>query len=261
MLDEPEDELLLEDVADEEEEETEEPEVSFGEDEPEEEDAPDLPKKLRNEIKERDRQLVVMRQQLEAAQKQSAPVPVEVGDYPLMENFDYDEDKHRAAVMEWNQRSVQAALQAKEATADDGLIEEAQNDVARFHSGVQALTFADAKEVVEAVATALPQTLQYTIAATAKDPATFIYALGKHPARLQEILSIKNPTKQIAAVVRMEASLKVGQSRKAPEPDRPLKGNAGSGVRTDKELARLHKSAQDTGDYSEYLAYKRKLTA
>lgn len=260
MLDDEPEELLLEDVAEVAEEDLE-PEVSFGDDEPEEEEdeAPDLPKKLRNEIKDRDRQLVVMRQQLDDAQRKSAPVKVEVGPKPRLEDFDYDEDKWDVAVDAWSDTKVQAAIQEQTAVKDDGLLEEAQNDVAKFQTGIQSLAFADAKQVTEAVASALPANLQYVIAATANDPATFTYALGKHPARLQEILSIKNPTKQIAAIVRMEATLKVGQSRKAPEPDRPQRGNASSATKPDKELARLQGDAQRTGDYTEYLAYKRKL--
>jgi hypothetical protein len=254
-------ELLLEDVAEDEvKEEESEPEVSFGDEELEEEDAPDLPKKLRNEIKERDCQLVVMRQQLEEAQKKSAPVAVEVGPRPRLEDFDYDEDKHNAALDEYEDRKVSAALQKQNEVADDGLLEEAQNDVAKFQTGIQSLAFADAKQVTEAVTSALPANLQYVIAATANDPATFTYALGKHPARLQEILSIKNPTKQIAAIVRMEATLKVGQSRKAPEPDRPSKGNASAAVNPDKHLAKLEAEAARTGDRTALIRYRREIS-
>lgn len=236
----------------------EEPEVSFGDDEPEEDDAPDLPKKLRNEIKDRDRQLVVMRQQLEESQKKSAPIAIEVGPKPRLEDFDYDEDKHSAALDEWSDNKVAAAIQKQNEVADDGLLEEAQNDVAKFQSGIQSLAFADAKEVTKAVGDALPDKLQYMIAATALDPATFTYALGKHPSKLAEILAIKNPTKQIAAVVRMEASLKVGQTRKAPDPDRPQKGNASASARSaDKELARLEAEAAKTGDRTALIKYRK----
>ena len=236
-------------------------EISFGDDEPETDDAPDLPKKLRNEIKERDRQLVVMRQKLEDAQKTSAPAPVEVGPKPRLEEFDYDEDKHGAALDEWSDRKVQAAIQQQTATSDDGLVEEAQADVAKFQQGIQSLTFADAKAVTESVGEAMPAALQYVVAAVAIDSATFMYALGKHPAKLQELLAIKNPTKQIAAIVRMEASMKVGQSRKAPEPDRASKGNASAAIKPDKELARLEAEADKSGNRNAVLAYKRNLKA
>jgi hypothetical protein len=250
-------ELLLEDVAEDEVEQEKEPEVSFGDEEPEEEEAPDLPKKLRNEIKERDRQIVVMRQQLEEAQRQSAPVKVEVGPKPQLEDFDYDEDKWGVAVDAWTDTKVQAAIQEQTAVKDDGLIEEAHNDYAKAEAGLQALTFKDAKQVTESVVSALPKNLRYVIVATMKDPATFIYALGKHPARLQEILSIKNPTKQIGAIKDLEYSMKVGQSRKAPEPDRPSKGNASAAVKPNKELARLEAEADRTGDRTALIRYRR----
>ncbi len=235
----------------------EEPEVSFEGDEPEDDGAADLPKRLRSEIKERDRELVLRNQRIAELEKKTAPVAVEVGPKPKLEAFDYDEDKWDAAVEEWSDNKVAAALQKREAVADDGLLEEAQTDVTNYQDGIRSLAFADAKEVTEAVSQALPVNLQYVIAAVANDPATLTYALGKHPARLAEVLAIKNPTKQIAAIVRMEASMKVGQSRKAPEPDRPSKGNASAAVKADKELARLEAEAEKNGgDRSAIAAYK-----
>lgn len=239
-----------------------EPSVSFG-DEPEEDDteAPNALRQMREELKERQRKIIAIERENEELRKKTAPAPVEVGPRPKLEEFDYDEDKHNAALDQYEDRKVQAALQKQTAAADNGLVEEAQADVAKFQASVSALTFPDAKAIIASVGETMPAEMQYAVAATAIDPATFIYALGKHPAKLQELLAIKNPTKQIAAIVRMEASMKVGNSRKPPEPDRPQRGNASAAPKTDKELARLHKSAQESGDYSAYLEYKRKLAA
>lgn len=240
----------------------EEPEISFGEEEePENVEASDLPKHLRNQIKERDRELIAAKRRLEELEKKVAPAPVELGPKPKLEDFDYDEDKWDAAVDDWTDKKVQIALQKQNEVKDDDLVEEAQTDVAKFQQSVQALTYPDAKDIVKSVGEVMPAPLQYAVAATAIDPATFIYALGKHPAKLQELLAIKNTTKQIAAIVRMEASMKVGQGRKAPEPDRPQRGNASAAIKTDKELERLHKQAQETGDYAKYHEYKRKIAA
>ncbi len=239
--------------------EDEEPEISFGDEGEEPDDAPDLPKHLRNQIKERDRKLLQAERELEELRKKTAPAPVEVGPRPRLEDFDYDEDKHNAALDEYEDRKVQAALQKQNETADNGLVEEAQTDVAKFQQSVQALTYPDAKDIVASVGEAMPPALQYAVAATALDPATFIYAMGKHPAKLQELLSIKNPTKQIAAIVRMEASMKVGQGRKAPEPDRPQRGNVAAVVKSDKKLEQLEKEAERTGNRTALVAYKKTL--
>jgi hypothetical protein len=248
-----------EDVVIDDQQEDEEPEISFG-DEPEgEEEAPDLPKRLRTEIKERDRRLLAAERELDELRRKTAPTPIEVGPRPRLEDFDYDEDKHNAALDDYEDRKVQAALQKQNEVKDDGLVEEAQTDVAKFQQSVQALTYPDAKDIVASVGEAMPAALQYAVAATALDPATFIYAMGKHPAKLQELLAIKNPTKQIAAIVRMEASMKVGQGRKAPEPDRPQRGNAGSIVKADKKLEQLEKDAARTGDRTELIRYRKSL--
>lgn len=238
--------------------EDEEPEVSFG-DEPEDDEAPDLPKHLRSQIKERDRENIVLKREIEELRKKTAPVAIEVGPKPKLEDFDYDEDKWGVAVEEWSDTKVQAALQKQNDVKDNDLVEEAQTDVAKFQQSIEALTFADAKTIVKGVGEAMPADMQYTVAATAIDPATFIYALGKHPAKLQELLAIKNPTKRIAAIVRMEASMKVGQGRKAPEPDRPLKGNASAAIKSDKKLDQLEKDAARTGDRTKLIRYRKSL--
>ena len=222
-------------------------------------DAPDLPKRLRTEIKERDRRLLAAERELEELRKKTAPAPIEVGPRPRLEDFDYDEDKHNAALDDYEERKVNAALQKQNEVKDNDLVEEAQTDVAKFQQSIVALSFADAKTIVKSVGEAMPADMQYAVAASALDPATFIYALGKHPAKLQELLSIKNPTKRIAAIVRMEASMKVGQGRKAPEPDRPLKGNASAAVRSDKKLEQLEKEATRTGDRTELIRYRKTL--
>lgn len=259
-------EIVIDDVAESEEtiiddgQEEEEPEVSFG-DEPDgdDADAPDLPKRLRTEIKERDRRLIVAERELEELRKKTAPAPIEVGPRPRLEDFDYDEDKHNAALDDYEERKVNAALQKQNEVKDNDLVEEAQTDVAKFQQSIEALTFADAKTIVKSVGEAMPADMQYAVAASALDPATFIYALGKHPAKLQELLSIKNPTKRIAAIVRMEASMKVGQGRKAPEPDRPLKGNASAAIKSDKKLEQLEKEAAKSGDRTELIRYRKSL--
>ncbi len=238
-----------------------EPEVSFGdeEDAADDADAPDLPKRLRTEIKERDRRLLAAERELEELRKKTAPAPIEVGPRPRLEDFDYDEDKHNSALDEYEERKVQAALQKQNEVKDNDLVEEAQTDVAKFQQSIEALTFTDAKTIVKSVGEAMPADMQYAVAASALDPATFIYALGKHPAKLQELLSIKNPTKRIAAIVRMEASMKVGQGRKAPEPDRPQRGNVAAVIKPDKKLEQLEKEADRSGNRTALIAYKKAL--
>jgi len=241
----------------------EEAEISFGDEPEEEDDTPDLPKHLRSQIKERDRKLILAERELEELRKKTAPAPVVVGPRPRIEAYNYDdEDPDYLEAVEAHEAAIAAAaVQKQTADADDGLVEEAQLDVAKFQQSVAALTYPDAQAIVKSVGEAMPAAMQYAVAATANDPATFIYALGKHPAKLQELLGIKNSTKQIAAIVRMEASLKVGQGRKPPEPDRPSKGNASAATKTDKELARLEKEADRTGDRTELIKYRKKIAA
>lgn len=249
---------VIDDVVLEIEDQEDEGTVSFGgQEEISDEENTSIIKKFRAQMDEREREVIALKRRNEELEAKAAPKPIEVGDRPRLEEFDYDEDKHNAALDEYEDRKVAAALQ-KDSAPDDDIVKEWESDIAKTQQGLQALPFADAKQIVESLKDTMPEGLQQGIAAAANDPATFIYALGKHPAKLQELMAIKNLVKQVAAIVRMEASMKVGQSRKVPDPDMPQRGNTSASVgRVDKELARLEAEADKTGNRTAVIRYKQ----
>lgn len=233
-------------------EEQAEEEIGFGETE-EDDSAPDLPKRLRAEIKARDRELALAKKRLAELDKPAAAI--EVGDRPTREQFDWDDDAYDQAIDEWNERRLRAQQQAEQPT---DLQAEAKQDVERLTTGITTLQFADAQEVAPAALEALTPEQQFVIASAAKEPAKLIYALGKNPDRLKALQDIKNPVKFIAEVARMETQMTT-RTRTPPPPENVRSGDSRVSSGSDKELARLQKRAEASGDYSDVLSYKRRL--
>lgn len=273
MADEPEtDELLLEDEVEEQsdaeaeeqeqDESQQEPEgegeeefeVSFGDEAaPASESDTPLIKHLRNQLREKSREL-------EEARK-SAPVQqIEVGEKPTLASCEYDEDRYEQQLEEWRERKAQAeAHQANAGKAQREAAEEWERDLQSYRDKRAALKFADVEEVEEVATTALDQVQQAVVVKVSENPALVLYALGKQPARLAELSQIKDPLKMAAAVAKLEGTLKVTPRRKAPEPEEIARGSASVTKGTDKTLERLEKEADRTGDRTKLIAYRRQL--
>lgn len=239
------------DPQDENDEQVEE-ELTFGDTE-EDDSAPDLPKRLREEIKKRDRELAQAKKRLAELDKPAAAI--DVGERPTREQFDWDDEAYDKAIDEWNERRLQAQQQAEQ---PNDLQEEAKQDVQKLTTGLTTLSYADAQEVTQSATEALTAEQQFVIASAAKEPAKLLYALGKNPDRLKALLDIRNPVKFIAEVARMETQMTTRTKTPVP-PESVRQGDARPARSGDKELARLQKQAEASGDYNAVLAYKRKL--
>lgn len=239
------------DPQDENDEQVEE-ELTFGDTE-EDDSAPDLPKRLREEIKKRDRELAQAKKRLAELDKPAAPV--DVGERPTREQFDWDDEAYDKAIDEWNERRLHAQQQAEQ---PNDLQAEAKQDVQKLTTGLTTLSYADAQEVTQSATEALTAEQQFVIASAAKEPAKLLYALGKNPDRLKALLDIRNPVKFIAEVARMETQMTTRTKTPVP-PESVRQGDARPARSSDKELARLQKQAEASGDYTAVLAHKRKL--
>lgn len=231
-------------------EEEAEEEIGFGDDD--EKESPNF-RELRNLVKERDRELAIVKKRLAELDKPAAAI--DVGDRPTREQFDWDDEAYDKAIDEWNERRLRAQQQADQ---PNDLQEEAKQDVQRLTTGISTLAYSDAQEVAKAATEALTAEQQFVIASAAKEPAKLIYALGKNPERLKALQDIRNPVKFIAEVARMETQMTTRTKSPVP-PEQHRSGDARPAQSTDKEMARLQKQAEATGDYTAVLAYKRKL--
>lgn len=244
-------------------EDNDEVEILFGDEAApasEEASEPDLIRKLRAELREKSTKLA--KYDRGEIQPPAAPKVIEVGPKPTLAACDYDEERFEAERDAWDERSRQAE-EAKAANQRqvDAYQAELNKDVERYQTAKAALGLRDFQVSQDTVRDALSQTQISGILQAADDSAKVIYALGKHPAKLEALKAITNPVKFIAAVAKLEGTLKVTKtSRKAPELDTPVRGSAPLSANKDKHLERLEKEADRTNDRTAVIAYKRTLS-
>jgi len=218
---------------------------------------PDLLRTLRAANRQLAKDLAAER----ANRPQPKPVVIEVGEKPTLASVDYDDDKFIAETEAWIERKRLAdEANAQAARGAQAQQAELEKDLTRFQAAKAALGVRDFEEAKDMVTSVLSQGQISGIVQAADDSAKVIYALGKHPAKLEALKAITNPVKFIAAVAKLEGTLKVTKtSRKAPELDTPVRGSAPLSASKDKHLAALEAKAAKTGNRSELIAYRVEL--
>lgn len=215
-----------------------------------------LVKHLRAQLREKAKEVETLRK--------SAPVPqpVEVGEKPTLAGCDYDEEAYEANLDQWKARKAQAEEQARNAEQAQKQAAEAWSaELQGHHEKKAALKFKDVQEAEEVALASLSQVQQAVIVKAASNSAMVVYALGKHPAKLAEISKITDPIKLAVAVSKLEGKLSVTKRGGPPEPERIARGGAPVAQGKDKELERLEKEADRTGDRTKLIAYRKKLKA
>src|SRR5436190_14117042 len=243
---------------DEPDDEGEEETVVGFDDEPEAEGADDTPviRWMRERVKELNRENAELRKGTVERQVQ------ELGPKPTLADLDYDEDKYDAALDEWKERkrTIEEVETSREAQTR-AVEREWQQDLQGYQAKRDALAVPDFEDAAEIVKSALSFPQQAVLIKAAHDPAAFVYGLARSDARLAELAKINDPIKLAATIARMEGGLKVVKRRKAPAPDRPVKGSSKLPGGTDKQLEKLEAEAQNTGNRTAVIAYRKKLAA
>lgn len=261
MAEEHDDELLLDTPVDEQHDEsadTDDISIEIEGDDPEPET--DLVKDLR-------RQLIDAKRQARTVDRQAQPEPPEPGKRPTIEDCEWDQDRHDAALDKW-----EAAKDARrEWERTKGQVEQQRNHaferrVSDYRGAAARLGVRDFGEAEAIVLDRVPELLRNAVLQYAKDPAKVTYALGKHPARLEALL-VKgdpavggDPIEWIRGIDDIERNMKVVNRRKPPEPeaDTIVRGTAPLATQNyDKKLASLEKEAERTGDRTKIIAFKR----
>jgi hypothetical protein len=213
-------------------------------------------RQLRERVRELNRELSELRSG-ETQKRQE-----ELGPRPKLADFDYDEDKHDAALETWHEKKRQYEQTASSREIEAKAAErDWQRDMETYAAKRDALGMSDFEEAAEIVKSSLNIAQQATIIKAANNPAAFVYGLAHSDSRLAEISKIQDPIKLAAAIARMEGGLKVVKRRRPAAPDRPAKGSGKLGTTTDKHLEKLKAEAERTGKRTAFLAYQRKLRA
>lgn len=233
--------------------------VTFGDDTPPEDDdlkgpAPEWVREVRKENRRLAKEVRELRAKAEQAQK---PAEEDLGKEPELEDFDYDAAAFKEAFRKWEKRkadhdSREAArkTEAEKAQAEWVATTDAYN---KAKESLKADDFDDAEAVVMGIFSPTQQGIALMAAA---NPAQLVLGLGLNPAKAKELAAIKDPVKFTAALVRLEAQMKV-TTRKAPAPERAISGTAPKSGAVDAKLKQLEEEADRTGDRSKVVAYKR----
>jgi hypothetical protein len=212
-----------------------------------------LVKTLRQEIRDRDREL--------AEHRKAQQPKIEVGEKPTLEGCDYDEEKFEADLTAWHDRKRAADSQEADASKQAEVRnQEFQRKATNYKVKLEALPLpAEQKaEAEKTVIDALPELLQSAIINYADDPAKVVVALAKHPAKLQQLAQEQDPIRFILAMKDLERNLKVVTKKKPPAPDAEnvVSGSAAVSHNTDKEEQRLWKKYEQSNSNADLDAYR-----
>lgn len=218
------------------------------------EEEPPLVKTLRQEIRDRDREL--------ADYRKAQVAKIEVGEKPTLEGCDYDAELFETKLDEWKERKRQADNQEADAAKQAEVRnQEFQRNAIRYKAKLEALPIpAEQKEAAEkTVIAALPELLQSAIIQYAEDPAKVVVALAKHPQKLQQIAAEPDMVRALFMLRDMERNLKVVTRKRPPAPENEtiLRGSAPTSKTADKREIELEKKAAATGDYDELFKYRQ----
>jgi hypothetical protein len=258
-----EEEIESEETETEETDEIEEEEViyTFGEDSPpQEEDVnEEVPKKLRQEIRERNKRIKELETKLQETQpKETQPT---LGARPTLESCDYDEDVLSSKLDEWYDKKLaydnkQREIESQQRAAQQEW-EAKLNGYAESRANVKAADYDDAESVVMEVFNEVQQGM---IIQGANNAAALVYALGKNPSKAKELASIKDPVKFAWEASKLEGSMRTVSRKPKSVPEKTVKGNSSLSGVTDGKLEKLRAEAAKTGDMSKVYAYKRELS-
>ena len=200
--------------------------------------------------------------ELKAAQQ---PKGDQIGPKPTLESCGWEEEAFERAVIEWNGKKSESQRKADEAKAQAEQAQQAWAErQAKFAEKATAVVpnFDEVRdEVFDRFGSDSTGEIAKAILIYAEDPR-LIAALKNSPPTMEKLLALKNdPTALAIAVGELKGKIKTMQRRAAPAPETVTRGGAPAAKTSDKELERLEKEADRTGDRTKVIEYRRKLKA
>ncbi len=238
--------------------------VQIGDEEPpaseEQQEAPAWAKKLRERYRETSRELARLKAESGTVRTEPGEAP-KLGPKPKMSDpdIDFDEEKFEAARDKWD--TEKQAVDAFESTREERT-KKAKEAVEQVHKNYAtskaALKVKDFDAAEQEVMEQLEPWQQSVVMAGTKNPAAMVYALGRNPARLQQLASIKGPATFAVSVGELQKDLKVTKRPSTkPAPETTVRGGSASAPASTATLDRLRAKADKTGDRTEVAAYMR----
>jgi hypothetical protein len=220
---------------------------------------PTLVRKLRAEIRDRNRQLRDLERRVQSS---APPAIVSAGPEPTLEGCDHDEARFKSEYATWMRRKVEA-----DATAENARKTQEQQQaqwtrrLATVDAEVSRMRLPEADDAREAFETQLSP-LQQAIILSGPDDAKMSgqlrYAIGRNPTVAQRIAKIEDPVKFTLAIAELMHKMKVTKKGAPPPPEKRVRTGTpgrGAGGGVDNQLARLQAEAAKTGNYTKVTAY------
>ncbi len=229
--------------------------------------------KLKGTVKEKDSEIETLKAEIEAlkgVKYQPVQTQYNLPPRPTLEQFDYDETKHNAALDEWYDAKMDARInsstqtaniivqqeQAKKAleTAVDRHYENAEKLIEESGISPDVYKQADAavRGMLEAARPGQGDTVaDYLISTLGEGSEKVMYYIGRNKSKLAEIHAdlISDPSgmKAMAKLGRISAEVSAPTKRKsnAPKPSRQIQGDAGTQGNSEKALKKKYNAAKD----------------
>lgn len=234
--------------------------VSIGDEQPQEDQqkqAPEWVRELRKLNVEKERRIRELEEKLSLHQEVK---PLNIGPEPTLEDYDYDADKFKGALLQWYDQKKQVEIKKAEQQAAEQQQQQAWqaklDNYGKAKSDLKVRDFEDAEDTVKHL---FNVTQQGIVLHGAKNPALLVYALGKNPKKAKELADINDLVKFTFAVAELEKDLKVTSRKSVPEPEKVISSTGRPSGVVDSSLARLRAEAEKTGDYTKVINYKKQL--
>jgi DNA repair exonuclease SbcCD ATPase subunit len=202
-----------------------------------------------------------LRARLDAMQQQAAPAEVVVGPMPKIADFDYDEEKHEAALEAWAAKKGELAAQKAAREADQAKQKQQwQGRIDAVKKAAETLNVRDYEEAAEEFSNQFSMVQQGIVMGGPDDPKTSAllrHALGTNTAVARKMAAISDPVKFTFALAKLEAQLKVTPKKSVPPPESVVRSSVAGASSVDNQLEKLRSDADKTGDRSKVIAYMR----
>lgn len=217
------------------------------------------------ELRETNRALKRKVRQFEARERESTQQreDLTLGPRPKLEDFEFDPDRHNAAMDEWygKKAKIERIKEDQKATEEQEQKQMQKVEESYLNQKEKLSTLvSDYEEAEFDVEKDLTVQQQGIILRGVEDPATIIYTLGKRPDLREKLAALKSdPIKFAVELGKLEGKTKVKPRKPTTTPQRTVAGTSPSGGGVDHELERLEATAAKTGDRTPVLNYKRKI--
>ena len=228
--------------------------ITIGEETPpqkQQEEAPEWVKDLRKSHRQIQKENKELRKKLES--KEQAQPAQKTVKKPTREECDFDDDLYDKKMEEYYKAKAIQDKQQAEAEQAWGNVLQSYEDKKK---SLKVRDYEDSEAIVQDT---LNEIQQGIILQGAENPAIVVYALGKDESRAKKLAAITDPIKFAFEVAKLETQMKVTRRRPSVEPEKIVTGTEKvSGSAHDKQLAKLRAKANETGDMTPVLEYKRK---